>query len=174
MSEPFVAEIRIFAGNFAPRNWALCDGQIMAIRQNTALFALIGTIYGGDGTVTMQLPNLQGRAPMHPGQGPGLSERFLGESDGTPSVTLTTAEIPMHSHSVVALPQGRSTVATDVQPSGNIPAPPAHPAYGTTVDTSFDPKVVQFAGGNTAHNNMQPYLALRFCIALQGLFPSRN
>ncbi|KGF67333.1 hypothetical protein LL06_23290 [Hoeflea sp. BAL378] len=174
MSEPFLAEIRIFAGNFAPHGWALCDGQIMPISQNTSLFSLIGVIYGGDGRVTMQLPDLQGRAPMHPGQGPGLSLHDLGESAGTPSVTLTTSQIPMHTHAVTAQPQGRTTIAADAAPAGNIPAAPSQQAYGTVVNTSFDPRVVQPAGGNMAHNNMQPYLTLAFIIALQGMYPSRG
>lgn len=176
MSEPFIAEVRLFAGNFAPRNWAFCSGQLMPIRQNTSLFALIGTIYGGDGITTMQLPDLQGRAPMHAGNGPGLTPRDLGEFGGTPTVTLTQAQLPQHNHLVEAQPKGRGGGgdATDVSPAGNIPAGPTAQAYGTTTDTIFAANTVMMTGGSAAHNNMQPYLALAFIIALQGIFPSRG
>lgn len=174
MSEPFIAEVRIFAGNFAPRNWAFCDGQLMPISQNTTLFSLIGTIYGGDGKVTMQLPDLQGRAAMHAGSGPGLTTRYLGETSGEEAVTLVQTQIPQHNHLVETQPQSRTGVATDPSPAGNIPAAPAAQAYGTTADTAFAANMVAMAGGNAAHNNMQPYLVLAFIIALHGVFPPRG
>lgn len=172
MSEPFIAEIRIFAGNFAPRSWAFCDGQILPISQNTALFSLIGTTYGGDGRTSMGLPNLQGRCPMHPGRGPGLTARRLGEVGGTPTVTLSEAQMPDHNHA----PQGSGDPANQRGPSGNLPAvgvgrgAVAYSASGST--TGFER--LGSAGGGQAHNNLQPYLGLNFIIALQGLYPSRG
>lgn len=169
MSEPFIAEVRIFAGNFAPRGWAFCDGQLLPIAQNTALFSLIGTIYGGDGRTTTALPNLQGRAPMHPGRGPGLTSRRLGEIVGVDSVTLVENQLPSHSHTLNAFP----TV--------NANAPSAAVGIGAAPIYTSDSNVVNMAGGtleesggNQPHNNMQPFLGMYFIIALQGLFPSRS
>ena len=171
MSEPFIAAIRIFGANFAPRNWAFCNGQILPIAQNTALFALVGTTYGGDGRTTLGLPDLQGRAPMHPGNGPGLTPRQLGQKSGTSAVTLTTPQLPTHSHNL----QGSDQDATATDPSGNIPAITREDTYssgGTT--TPLGSGSLGSTGGGSAHNNMQPFIALYFIIALTGIFPSRN
>ncbi|KZM49024.1 tail fiber protein [Labrenzia sp. OB1] len=175
MSDPFIAEIRIFAGNFAPRGWAFCDGQLLPISQNTALFSLIGTIYGGDGRSTTALPNLQGRAPMHPGHGPGLTSRLLGERVGGETVTLSESQIPSHTHTVRA----SST-------SGGIDTPSTNTSFGRSgsdrvyhsdtssnvVDMSYEAMAV--TGGGQAHTNLQPYLAMNFIIALLGTYPSRS
>lgn len=172
MSEPFVAEIRIFAGNFAPRGWAFCDGQLLPVSQNTALFSLIGTTYGGDGRSTTALPNLQGRAPMQPGRGPGLTSRRLGERGGVETVTLTEAQIPQHNHSAEATTE---TGSTNV-PVNNVPA--AVLGRGSNLykssgaQVSMDP--LRNTGGSQAHNNMQPFLTMNFIIALVGLYPSRS
>lgn len=169
MADPFVAEIRIFPFNFAPRGWAWCDGQLMPLSQNTALFALLGTTYGGNGKSNFALPNLQGRAPMHPGQGPGLSPRDLGESGGSETVTLTQAEMPAHGHGAFA--SGR---VADSQNPGS-----AALAAGSSIYTGASGMVdmasdsLAPAGGDVPHNNMQPYLTCYFCIALQGIFPPR-
>ncbi|MEM5585249.1 tail fiber protein [Roseibium sp. AS2] len=175
MSEPFIAEIRIFAGNFAPRGWAFCDGQLLPIAQNTALFSLIGTTYGGDGRTTTALPNLQGRAPMHPGRGPGLTSRRLGERVGAETVTLTEAQIPSHSHTVrasstsggIAIP----AVTTSFGRSGSDRAYHSDTA-SNLVDMAFE--ALSTTGGGQAHDNVQPYLAMNFIIALLGLYPSRS
>lgn len=173
MSEPFVAEIRIFAGNFAPRSWAFCDGQLLPIAQNTALFSLIGTTYGGDGRTTTALPNLQGRAPMHPGNGPGLTPRRLGQRGGTETVTLTEAQIPNHGHTARAV---NGQAVTNSPGSGSAPA--QGQGRGANLYSSADPdgtlRQLDDVGGGQAHNNLQPYLAMNFIIALQGLFPSRS
>jgi microcystin-dependent protein len=172
MSEPFIAEIRIFAGNFAPRGWAFCNGQLLPIAQNTALFSLIGTTYGGDGRTTMGLPNLQGRAPMHPGTGPGLTTRRLGESVGAPTVTLNTQEMPNHTHAVL----GQGPANTN-SPSGAAPATnPTVNQYktGATNLVNAAPGAVGNDGGGQPHDNLQPYLALNFIIALVGLYPQRS
>ena len=174
MSEPFVAEIRIFAGNFAPRGWAFCNGQLLPISQNTALFSLIGTTYGGDGRSTTALPNLQGRAPMHPGRGPGLTARRLGERGGTETVTLTEAQMPAHNHSAV----GINTPATVNAPSDQtaLARSVGGAAYkaGSAPDVDFAEGVLLPTGGGQAHNNCQPFLTLNFIIALVGLYPSRS
>ena len=171
--DPFVAEIRIFPFNFAPRGWAFCDGQIMPISQNTALFSLLGTTYGGNGQSTFALPNMQGNAPMHPGQGPGLSLHDLGEQSGSDTVTLLQAEMPAHNHPLKA----NTSTATKSLPSNNsfargasmtpYVAPP-----GTPVPMAGH--AITPAGGDQPHNNLQPYLTLNFCIALQGVFPPRT
>ncbi|HLN97449.1 MAG TPA: tail fiber protein [Pyrinomonadaceae bacterium] len=177
MADPFVAEIRIFPFNFAPKGWAFCDGQLMPISQNTALFSLLGTTYGGDGKSTFALPNLQGSAPMHPGQGPGLSLHDLGETGGTETVTLLSSEMPAHAHLV-----GRSTATagdslTPVNniwaqvPSGRATLAIYHEAPPTG---AMNATAISVAGGDQPHNNMQPYLTLNFCIALQGVFPPRT
>ena len=175
MSNPFVAEIRIFPFNFPPKGWAFCNGQLMPISQNTALFSLLGTTYGGDGKSTFALPDLQGRAPMHPGEGQGLSQRFLGENGGEDTVTLLQTEMPSHTHSVFAAPAlvaGDSNVvagnAFAKSSQGNAYAPLAN-----NVQLSQSPPAVSLVGGNLPHNNMQPYLTLNFCIAMQGVFPAR-
>jgi microcystin-dependent protein len=173
MADPFVAEIRIFPFNFAPRGWAWCNGQLLPISQNTALFSLLGTTYGGDGKSNFALPNLQGSAPMHPGQGPGLSLYDLGESGGSETVTLLQTEIPAHSHAWTA-----SNADGNVQsPGGQFTAAGvggitfyANAASLTPINTS----AVAPVGGDLPHNNMQPCLTLNFCIALQGVFPPRT
>jgi microcystin-dependent protein len=185
-SDPFVAEICMFPFNFAPSGWAWCDGQLLAISQNTALFSLLGTNYGGDGKSTFALPDLQGRVPMHPGQGPGLSLHDLGEMGGQASVTLLESEIPNHSHNVdINIPVG-GTADTD-SPFNAYPATFAiaeqidgNPAtlYSSTTDGnlgSFNSEISSYpAGGGQPHNNMQPTLFIYYCIALQGVFPPRT
>jgi microcystin-dependent protein len=175
VADPFVAEIRIFPFNFPPRGWAWCDGQLLPLSQNTALFSLLGTTYGGNGKSNFALPDLQGRAPMHPGQGPGLSLHDLGETGGSETVTLLESEIPAHSHALMAtnedgtqgsLTQG-ITIATSV--GGAL--------YQTTVNANLapmNPNSLPPAGGDQPHNNMQPYLTYYFNIALQGVFPPRG
>lgn len=173
MADPFVAEIRIFPFNFPPQGWARCDGQLMPLSQNTALFALLGTNYGGNGTSNFALPDLQGRAPMHPGQGPGLSLHDLGEQGGTETVTLLESEIPSHRHTLRAY---------DADPAdSNVPAPTASIGQSTggrlyqdSADVTLDPVALAPTGGGQPHNNMQPYLTLQFNIALQGVFPQRS
>jgi len=177
MADPFVAEIRIFPFNFAPKGWAFCDGQLMPLSQNTALFSLLGTTYGGDGKSTFALPDLQGRAAMQPGQGQGLSLRDLGEVSGTETVTLLTSEMPLHNHGAACRNGGGTNFTT---PVGNIWANAAFgrgaislynagPAVGT-----MSPFEAQPNGGSLPHNNLMPYLTLNYCIALQGVFPPRS
>ena len=175
MSNPFVAEIRIFAGNFAPKGWALCDGQLLPISQNTALFSLLGTTYGGDGKSNFALPNLQGAAPMQQGQGPGLSLRDLGEVGGEQAVTLLTTEMPAHAHGAQAgstsdqgLPGGNAW-GSGQKGFGNVYA-----ASDPAQNTNMSPVATSVAGGNQPHNNMMPFLGLTFIIALQGVFPARS
>jgi microcystin-dependent protein len=183
MSDPFVAEIRIFPFTFAPTGWAFCNGQLMPLSQNTALFSLLGTTYGGDGKSTFALPDMQGNAPMHPGQGPGLSLHDLGETGGAPAVTLLLTEIPAHNH----VPQVSTAAATSNQGVNMVVGAARYDdGQGTTGDVStfsanvnnplvqLSPFELAFAGGDLPHNNMQPYLALNFCIALQGIFPPRT
>ncbi|PHR19001.1 MAG: phage tail protein [Hoeflea sp.] len=175
MSEPFVAEIRIFAGNFAPRSWAFCDGQLLPIANNTALFSLIGTTYGGDGRSTTALPNLQGRAPMHPGRGPGLTSRRLGQRIGVDRITLSEAQMPSHSHTARATSSRGSSSIPDS--TSSIAASGFDSLYQTgtsanLVDMAFES--LSTTGGGQTHENMQPYLVLNFIIALQGLYPSRG
>ena len=175
MADPFVAEIRIFAFNFAPKGWAFCDGQLLPLSQNTALFSLLGTTYGGDGKSNFALPNMQGNTPMHPGQGPGLSLHDLGETGGSSTVTLLESEIPAHSHFV----RGHTADAGDnTNPASTVVIAKSNngQAYQTVV-TGLQPMAPQAltpAGGDQSHNNMQPYLTLNFCIALQGVYPPRT
>ena len=175
MTDPFLAEIRMFAGNFAPRGWALCNGQLISISQNTALFALLGTTYGGDGKVTFALPNLQGSAPMQQGQGQGLSERWLGETGGDPYVTLLTSEMPAHTHLVNAV-DASGDVTT---PNNALWASAMVGRVGTNMYSSaapsktMNPMSTGITGGSQPHNNMPPYLTVTFIIALQGIFPQR-
>ncbi len=175
MSEPFIAEIRIFAGNFAPRGWALCNGQLLPIAQNTALFSLIGTTFGGDGRTTTALPNLQDRAPMHPGNGPGLTSRRLGQTGGVSTVTLSEAQMANHTHPV----QGRTDSADLNAPASNRSL--ARSTGGAAYQQNTTANLVDMAsaavlntGGNGAHTNRQPVLAMNFIIALIGLYPSRS
>jgi microcystin-dependent protein len=173
MADPFVAEIRIFPFNFAPKGWAWCDGQLMPLSQNTALFSLLGTTYGGNGKSNFALPDLQGRSPMHPGQGPGLSLHDLGETGGSETVTLLESEIPAHSHSwrVTAGDAGEDRTpgneALARSTGGNL-----YVAAGSLVGMA--PETLAPAGGDQPHNNLQPYLTCYFCIALQGVFPPRG
>jgi microcystin-dependent protein len=172
MADPFVAEIRIFPFNFAPKGWAWCDGQLMPLSQNTALFSLLGTTYGGDGKSNFALPDLQGRAPMHPGQGPGLSLHDLGETGGSETVTLLESEIPAHSHGLTAVEDDGTfkTPAGMFLGGGNAMYINPNQAVNTTLaGESLAP-----AGGDQPHNNMMPYLTFYFCIALQGVYPPRT
>lgn len=169
MSDQFVAEIRIFPFNFPPTGWAFCDGQIMPISQNTALFALLGTVYGGDGKSTFALPNMQGNAPMQPGQGQGLSLRDLGEMSGVESITLLVTEMPFHSHGLNTTNEDGNNVSPQARYTGRGNALYGAPA--NLVNMAF--QAISPAGGGLPHNNMQPYLTLNFCIALQGIFPQR-
>jgi microcystin-dependent protein len=172
MSDQFLAEIRIFPFNFAPTGWALCNGQLMPISQNTALFALLGTTYGGDGKSTFALPDLQGSAPMHPGQGPGLSEYILGQAAGVESVTLLVSEMPFHTHSMNGATQDPA-LAKAISPDASWALSQGGGIYQAAQNTQLAPEAVAPAGGGLPHNNMQPYLTLNFCIALQGIFPQR-
>jgi microcystin-dependent protein len=177
MSEQFVAEIRIFAGNFAPTGWALCNGQLIPISQNTALFSLLGTMYGGDGKSTFALPNLQGCAPLGFGQGPGLSDYVQGQSGGSSTVTLITSEMPAHNH-----PAANSNCSDQIGdqkgPAGNVPAIESGKVTGVFLTDAapqgaMAPDAMSAAGGSLPHNNMQPYLVLTFIIAQQGIYPPR-
>jgi microcystin-dependent protein len=172
VADPFVAEIRIFPFNFAPRGWAWCDGQLMPLSQNTALFSLLGTTYGGDGKSTFALPDIQGRAVMHPGQGPGLSLHDLGEIGGSETVTLLESEIPAHSHTVGA----SEADGTERSPAGQrLATGVAISPYQTPGPlTNLSASAVSPAGGNQPHNNLQPYVTFYFNIALQGVFPPRG
>ena len=171
MADPFLAEIRVFPFYYAPTGWAFCNGQIMPLSQNTALFSLLGTVYGGDGKSTFALPNLQGSVPMHPGQGPGLSLYDLGQVGGSEYVTLLQSEIPAHTHSLMT--------AADDQYESNVPTGNALTrsnlnVYSNTLTvTQMAPQSLAPAGGGLPHNNMMPYLTLNFCIALQGVFTPR-
>ncbi len=166
MSEPFFGEIKLFAGNFAPANWAFCDGQLLSISQNATLFHVLGTVYGGDGVSTFALPDMRGRAPMHPGTGPGLSPRSLGEKGGQPYVTLTIAEMPSHNHSLIA-----GSTNDSEEPQNRFPG--ARPIYADMANTvNMNASMVSMTGGNTGHINAHPFLGIPFIIALQGIFPS--
>ncbi|MDJ0835083.1 MAG: tail fiber protein [Acidobacteriota bacterium] len=174
MSEPFVAEIRIFAGNFAPRGWAFCNGQLLPISQNTALFSLIGTTYGGDGRSTTALPNLQGRLPMHPGRGPGLTSRRLGQRGGVEMVTLAESQMPNHTHTLMGNPRRGSSGAAINQFFAEARNDNSyHTAAGASL---VDPATQSLpsTGGSQPHNNLQPFLVMNFIIALVGLYPSRG
>jgi microcystin-dependent protein len=173
VADPFVAEIRIFPFNFAPTGWAFCDGQIMPLSQNTALFSLLGTTYGGDGKSNFALPNLQGSVPMHPGQGPGLSLHDLGETSGTEFVTLLESEMPVHQHILRAQSVDNADI-TNPGPGTTFAPSTGGTLYQNAADTQLAPESLPPVGGSQPHNNMQPYLALNFCIALQGVFPPRG
>jgi microcystin-dependent protein len=168
MATPFIGQITLFAGNFAPRGWAFCDGQLLAISQNTALFSILGTTYGGDGRTTFALPDLRGRAPVHAGSsgGPGLTPRLLGEQGGEEAHTLIQSEMPAHAHG------GRASTGdqTTNRPSGAYPARGG--VYASSQDTTTGPG--EPSGGGQPHGNMQPYLGLNYIIAMEGIFPSRN
>jgi microcystin-dependent protein len=175
MADPFVAEIRIFPFNFAPKGWAFCDGQLLPLSQNTALFSLLGTTYGGDGKSNFALPNMQGNAPMHPGQGPGLSLHDLGETGGSQTVSLLESEIPSHPHVMRA----SGDVADNNNPAAAMLAKPVGRGNNLYITNTsplamLDQNALAPAGGDQPHNNMQPYLTLNFCIAMQGVFPPRT
>lgn len=173
--DPFVAEIRIFPFNFAPRGWAWCDGQLLPLSQNTALFSLLGTTYGGNGKSNFALPDLQGRAPMHPGQGPGLSLHDLGETGGSETVSLLESEIPSHSHALQA--SGQPGEDSDPNNSEGLARSVGASLYQSTTNANvvmMAPETLAPAGGDAPHNNLQPYLTLYFNIALQGVFPPRT
>lgn len=169
MADPFVAEIRIFPFNFPPKGWAFCDGQLLPISQNTALFSLLGTTYGGDGKSTFALPDLQGSAAMQPGQGQGLSLRDLGEMSGVESITLLQSEMPLHNHIL----NTSNNDGNNTQPAGRYTGR-GNAIYGPIAAANLMAfQTIGIAGGGLPHNNMQPYLTLNFCIALQGVFPQR-
>jgi microcystin-dependent protein len=172
MSDQFLAEIRIFPFNFPPTGWAFCDGQLLPISQNTALFALLGTWYGGDGKSTFALPDLQGRAPLHPGQGQGLSLYDLGQEGGSESVTLLQSEMPIHSHSMNGATQDPA-LAKLISADASWGLSQGGGIYQDTQNTQLSFQAVAPAGGSLPHNNMQPYLTMNYCIALQGIFPQR-
>jgi microcystin-dependent protein len=173
MSNPFLGEIKMFGGSFAPQGWALCNGQLLAIAQNDALFNLIGTTYGGDGQTTFALPNLQGRIPIHMGTGAGLSPRSLGENGGSEMETLTTNQLPLHTHQFI----GTSSNATATSPAnGLVASPSAIDLYraGSAANQSLGPNALGLAGGSQPHENTQPFLCITFIIALEGIYPTPN
>jgi microcystin-dependent protein len=171
MADQFLAEIRMFPFNFAPTGWAFCDGQVMSISQNTALFALLGTTYGGDGKTTFALPNLQGSSPLQQGQGQGLGNYLLGQKDGQSTVILTASEIPFHNHT---LGVGNNISETNSPQDMLMARPDSGAVYATSSpDRMMNPSTMSVTGGSLPHNNMQPYLTVNFCIALQGVFPPR-
>ena len=174
--DPFVAEIRIFPFNFAPKGWAFCNGQLLPISQNTALFSLLGTTYGGDGKSTFGLPNMQDNTPMQQGQGSGLSARFEGEQGGEQTVTLLQTEMPAHSHPALAATGGGQGIPTNNAWASGLKTGPSlySPPGANNKDVPMNPLALSISGGNLPHNNMMPYLTLNFCIALQGVFPPRT
>jgi microcystin-dependent protein len=176
MASPFVAEIRIFPFNFAPVGWALCNGQTMPINQNTALFSLLGTTFGGDGKTTFALPNLQGSAPLMPGQAPGLSPYSLGQTGGETNVTLTQNQMPSHRHTVKANsgPGTQSSPANADWASASVARQSTKLYAVGESNTTMSAQALSSTGGSQPHNNMPPYLVLNFCIALQGVFPPRG
>ncbi|MFZ1677593.1 MAG: tail fiber protein [Saprospiraceae bacterium] len=171
--DPFVAEIRIMTCNFAPTGWAKCNGQLLPLSQNTALFSLLGTFYGGNGLNTFALPNMQGNAPVHQGQGPGLSERFLGEESGIQTVTLLSTEIPVHTHSMLAI---NDIGDTNIPTNNGFARSTGGAVYNADAGplTQLSSIALGQTGSSFPHNNMQPFLTLNFVIALQGVFPPRT
>lgn len=173
MSQPFIGEIRMFGGNFAPLGWAFCAGQLVPISENDALFNLIGTTFGGDGQETFGLPNLQSRIPVHAGQGPNISQNYqLGEMAGVESVTITIPQLPIHNHAVMA----STATASNPNPDGNILATsPTIESYVIDVaGPALAPNTVQFVGGSQPHDNMMPFLCINFIISLYGIFPTQT
>lgn len=170
--DPYVGEIKVFAGNFAPKGWALCDGTLLSVAQYQALFSIIGATFGGDGKTTFALPNFQGKAPVHQGNGPGLTSRVLGEQGGAASVTLLGTEIPNHTHGINA-----QTTPTQGDPAGAIWASSAagrgQSIYSPTPNVAMNPLALGTAGGSQPHNNMQPFVAMTFIISLEGVYPSK-
>jgi len=179
MSDPFIAEVRMWACNFAPRGWSFCNGQLLPVSQNTALFSLIGTTYGGDGRSTCALPDLSDRAPMHPGQGPGLTRRNLGEKTGSETVTLTEAQMPSHNHMVTGVAESGTTgtPAEDLymgKESKSAIESSLYVSTSTTTNTTLSASTIESAGDDQPHSNTQPFLGVNFCIALEGSYPSRS
>jgi microcystin-dependent protein len=175
MSSPFVAEIRIFACNFAPTGWAQCNGQLLPISQNTALFSLIGTYYGGDGKSTFALPNLEGSVAIEQGQGAGLTDRFLGESGGEQYVTLLTSEMPLHNHLIQGSTEnGALKAPSPTEFLGRSKAGNIYQSNTSANLVQMNFQALAIAGASLPHNNMQPYLTLLYCIAMQGIFPPRT
>jgi microcystin-dependent protein len=173
MSSPFIGEIRIFAGSFAPAGWATCDGQLMPISENDALFTLIGTTYGGDGQSTFGLPNLSARVPVHQGQGPGITQNYvIGEAGGVDNVTLTTQQMPSHNHQLVC----STSIATLQTPQNAVLAQStlAKMYFADATDSNLAPATIGMTGGSQPHDNMQPYLALTYIISLFGIFPTQS
>ena len=174
MAEPFIGQIQMFGFNFAPRGWAMCNAQILSIAQNTALFSLLGTIYGGNGQTTFSLPDLRGRVPIHMGQGPGLSDYVEGQTGGSENKTLTINNLPAHSHAVNA----KTENGNKQTPGANVLAKDAAGStayYSNQVpNTTMNPAMIGNTGGSQPFSNLQPFLTINFCIALQGIFPSRN
>jgi microcystin-dependent protein len=180
MSSPFVAEIRIFGFNFAPTGWAQCNGQLLPISQNTALFSLLGTYYGGDGKSTFALPNFEGNVPLNQGQGPGLTDRVLGETSGSASITLLSSEMPIHNHNFVGATENATTVTSSGNQlangfTGNLQGNVQAKMYSTAnSNAQMNVNAIGITGSSLPHNNMMPFITLNFCIALQGIFPPRS
>ncbi len=173
MAEPFIGEIRMFAGNFAPRGWAFCDGQLLAVAQNDALFSLFGTIYGGDGRTTFGLPDLRGRVPVHMGQGPGLTDRRIGARGGAETVTVNGNQLPQHSHAL----RGSTSLGSDTSPAGNVPATGAGANLykaGAAAEVTMDAEAITAAGAGQSHANVMPFQCVHFIVSLVGIYPSRN
>lgn len=171
--DPFIGEVILFAGNFAPRGWAFCDGQLLPINQYSALFSILGTTYGGDGRTTFALPDLRGRVPIHEGHGPGLSDYRLGAKGGQEHVTLTLNQMPSHNHHVNAV----SSAGNDANPQNNFPANTVgfdREYSAANPDIQMNGNMISNTGGGQSHENRQPFLALNYIIALQGVFPSRS
>jgi microcystin-dependent protein len=169
--EPFIGQIMLFAGNFAPKGWAFCNGQLLSISQNSAVFALLGTTYGGDGVTTFALPDLRGRVPLHFGSGPGLTPRDLGESSGSESITLLQTQIPAHNHVLNAI---NNPADVSVPTSNILATATTYSDRSASADTTLSANSIGSTGGGQPHDNMQPYLGLNFVIALEGIFPSRS
>jgi microcystin-dependent protein len=173
--EPYLGEIRIFAGNFAPVGWKFCDGSLLPISSNTALFSIIGTIYGGNGYITFALPDLKGHAPMHFGTGNGLTERYIGEFGGSNDVQLKLSEIPVHTHAANCVADiSNEPIPTGASWANSTGGRKPPDIYSSKFDTAMSAQAIGLMGGNNPHNNRQPYLGINYIIALQGVFPSRN
>lgn len=173
MATPFLGQIMMFGGNFAPLGWAFCDGSLLAIAQNDALFALIGTIYGGDGQTTFALPDLRGRVPIHQGQGPGLSSYVMGQKAGTETVTVTTNQLPSHTHALACATGAGNVVSPSNAYFAGDPTNNSG-GFNSAGGSAMNAAVISAAGGSQPHENMMPFLAVNFVIALEGIFPQRN
>jgi microcystin-dependent protein len=173
MSQPFIGEIRMFGGNFNPRGWALCDGALLQINQNSALFSILGTFYGGDGRTTFALPDLRGRVPLSSGQGPGLSNRAIGSRSGAETVSLASSTNPSHTHTPTAKAHAAGADSTDPT-DASLAVTPGYSTAGANTMMGSSSAMVGTAGSSSAHNNVQPFQVVNYIIALQGLFPSRN